>query len=149
MVTKGKATTIRNINITFSHLPISTTHRNIALLQRLSIPMGITKTNLFTEEQNNLANLAKALGHPARIAVLQYLISTSACINNDLVAELGLAQATVSQHLKALKEAGLIQGSIDGNQLNYCINPKGWEQLSTEFKALFEAYDPTINNCTI
>lgn len=93
--------------------------------------MGITRSNLFTEEQNNLANAAKAIGHPARIAILQKVLSTNACVNSDLVQELGLAQATISQHLKALKDAGLIQGNIEGTRMNYCINPAGWENLKS------------------
>lgn len=76
--------------------------------------MASSKTELFSSEQNEMAKLAKALAHPARIAILERLISANACITSDLVEELGLAQATVSQHLKALKEAGLIQGNIEG-----------------------------------
>ncbi len=72
--------------------------------------MGVTKTELFTKKQNELADIARALGHPARIAILQHLVKINGCICSDLVAELGLAQATISQHLKELKHAGLIQG---------------------------------------
>jgi DNA-binding transcriptional ArsR family regulator len=71
--------------------------------------MGITKTDLFTVEQNAIAQMAKVLGHPARVAILQYLVKSNTCINGDLVQELGLAQATVSQHLRELKEVGFIQ----------------------------------------
>src|SRR5690554_7015652 len=76
--------------------------------------MGVTKTNLFTTEQNELAKVAKALAHPARVAILQHLLKTNTCINGDLVQELGLAQATISQHLRELKEIGIIQGTIEG-----------------------------------
>ena len=76
--------------------------------------MGITKTDLFTEEQNAIAQMAKVLGHPARVAILQFLVKSNTCINGDLVQELGLAQATVSQHLRELKEVGFIQGTIEG-----------------------------------
>ena len=84
--------------------------------------MGSTKTTHFTNEQNEMAVLAKALGHPARIAIMEYLLSVDACICGDIVNELPLAQATVSQHLKELKNAGLIQGTIEGNAICYCVN---------------------------
>ncbi|MGY6558776.1 MAG: ArsR/SmtB family transcription factor [Nitritalea sp.] len=92
--------------------------------------MGISKTILFTAEQNKLARLAKGLAHPARIAILEYLLASSTCCNSNLVTELGLAQATVSQHLRELKELGLIQGTISGNTMNYCIHPAGWQEAS-------------------
>ena len=84
--------------------------------------MGSTKSEHFTAEQNEMAALAKAMGHPARIAIMEYLLSVDTCICGDIVNELPLAQATVSQHLKELKKAGLIQGTIEGNAICYCIN---------------------------
>ena len=99
--------------------------------------MGITKSNLFTEDQNKLALQAKCLAHPARIAILEHLLATNACINGDLVQELGLAQATVSQHLKELKLAGLIQGNIEGSSMSYCIDPNGWKAFEGAFAELF------------
>ena len=98
--------------------------------------MGISKTELFTKKQNELANVARVLGHPARIAILQHLVKINACICNDLVEELGLAQPTISQHLKELKQVGLIQGSIEGTSVCYCIDSKVWERykrLMSEF----------------
>ncbi|MBA3828640.1 MAG: winged helix-turn-helix transcriptional regulator [Taibaiella sp.] len=98
--------------------------------------MGASKTELFTKKQNELAAMAKALGHPARIAILQQLVKTNSCICGDLVDELGLAQPTISQHLKELKQAGLIQGTVEGVSVCYCINPKVWTQyrnLLTDF----------------
>src|SRR3546814_16296012 len=86
--------------------------------------MGLTKSEIFSAEQNRLAQLLKALAHPARIAILQHLIKINTCICGDLVEELGLAQATISQHLKELKNAGLIQGTIEGVSVCYCINPE-------------------------
>ncbi len=74
-----------------------------------------------------MAALAKALAHPARIAILQHLLKTNACINGDLVQELGLAQATISQHLKELKSIGLIQGNVEGASMCYCIDADNWE----------------------
>lgn len=91
--------------------------------------MGITKTEVFTQEQNRLATLTKALGHPARIAILQQLIKTDSCICGDLVDEIGLAQPTISQHLKALKQTGLIQGTIEGTRVCYCIHPENWKSM--------------------
>ena len=104
--------------------------------------MGITKSELFTEEQNNLAAMAKVLGHPARVAILDYLLQANRCINGDLVEELGLAQATISQHLKELKTAGLIKGTIEGTAMCYCINQKVWEQFKSTFNGLFNQYNP-------
>jgi predicted transcriptional regulator len=102
--------------------------------------MGLTKTEIFTAEQNRLAQMLKAMAHPARIAILQYIISANACICGDLVDELGLAQATISQHLKELKNAGLIQGTIDGVSVCYCIEPNAWQLLNKELGAFFGAY---------
>ncbi|SDR67205.1 metalloregulator ArsR/SmtB family transcription factor [Gramella sp. MAR_2010_147] len=107
--------------------------------------MGVTKTDLFTKEQNELAVLAKALAHPARIAILQYLLASSKCINGDLVNELGLAQATISQHLRELKNIGLIQGSIEGVSMSYCINPEKWSNVQKLFNDMFDKiqrFDP-------
>ena len=111
--------------------------------------MGITKSNLFTEEQNQLASYAKALGHPARIAILERLINANECINSDLVKELGLAQPTVSQHLKALKEAGIIQGTVEGSRMCYCINPECWKELQGLLDHFFNRFSslPEANCC--
>jgi len=95
--------------------------------------MGLTKTEIFTQEQNELSTLLKAIAHPARIAILQQIISANACICGDLVEELGLAQATISKHLKELKNAGIIQGTIDGMKVYYCIEPKTWSLLQKLF----------------
>ncbi|TRW21043.1 winged helix-turn-helix transcriptional regulator [Flavobacterium zepuense] len=108
--------------------------------------MGLTKTEIFTDEQNKLAIQLKAIAHPARIAILQYIIAAKACICGDLVEELGLAQPTISQHLKELKNAGLIQGTIEGVSVCYCIEPTAWAALQKEISNLFASYkDP--NNC--
>ena len=85
--------------------------------------MGISKTEHCTDEQNDIAELMKALAHPARIAIIEYLLSIDTCICNDIVDEIKLAQPTVSQHLKELKNVGIIQGDIDGKAICYCINP--------------------------
>lgn len=99
--------------------------------------MGITKTNLFTKEQNRLAVLAKAIAHPARIAIIQHIIKSNTCINNELVNELGLAQATVSQHLKELKKVGILQGTVEGKAMCYCINPEEWNFIKNEINEFF------------
>ena len=107
--------------------------------------MGVTRTDLFTEDQNEIAKIAKALAHPARVAIIDYLLKSNACINGDLVQELGLAQATVSQHLKELKNMGIIQGTIEGVSVSYCINPQRWEEVKNLFHSLFDQFnEPTI-----
>ena len=110
--------------------------------------MGATKTDLFTQKQNGLANMAKAIAHPARIAILQQLIKTNACICGDLVEELGLAQPTISQHLKELKNAGIIRGTVEGTSVCYCINPIVWKQYRKFFNEFFtDAVDTIDKNC--
>ena len=109
--------------------------------------MGLTKSDLFTKQQNELANMAKAIGHPARIAILQHLVKKNACVCGDLVEELGLAQATTSQHLKELKTAGIIQGNIEGVSVCYCINPKVWKQYKDLFNLFFKEIRITDNCC--
>ena len=106
--------------------------------------MGLIKGHLFTEQQNRLAAMAKVLGHPARIAILQYLVKRRSCVNGSLVDELGLAQATVSQHLWELKNAGLIQGTIEGTSVCYCIDPKGWNALR---KGMDKLLTTVSDNC--
>lgn len=109
--------------------------------------MGTTKVDLFTKQQNDIANMAKALAHPARIAILQYLIKKNACVCGDIVDELGLAQATTSQHLKELKIAGIIHGNIEGVSVCYCINPKVWQQFRELFQSFFKDVNLDGNNC--
>ena len=109
--------------------------------------MGLTKSDLFTKQQNEIANMAKAIGHPARIAILQHLVKKNACVCGDLVEELGLAQATTSQHLKELKNAGIIQGNIEGVSVCYCINPKVWKRYKDLFNLFFKEVLITDNCC--
>ncbi|MBL7719067.1 MAG: winged helix-turn-helix transcriptional regulator [Flavipsychrobacter sp.] len=99
--------------------------------------MGVTKTDLFTDKQNEMAAMAKAIAHPARIAILQQLKKTNACVCGELVDDLGLAQATISQHLKELKNVGLINGTVEGTSVCYCINPRMWKQYQQLFAGLF------------
>jgi ArsR family transcriptional regulator len=92
--------------------------------------MGITKSEHFTDHQNELANVLKALGHPARVAIVEYLIQHKQCICGDIVNELPLSQATISQHLRELKQVGIIQGNIEGNSICYCLNPNIFQQIT-------------------
>ncbi|MFN4313951.1 MAG: ArsR/SmtB family transcription factor [Chitinophagaceae bacterium] len=103
--------------------------------------MGLTKSEIFTDKQNRLAAMMKALAHPARIAIIQHLVKSQACICGDLVDELGLAQATISQHLKELKAAGLIKGNIEGTSVCYCIDAKVWKQYMQAFDQFFQTYN--------
>ncbi len=102
--------------------------------------MGLTKTEMFTSKQNRLANLLKALAHPARIAIIQHLVKAEHCICGNIVEELGLAQATISQHLKELKRIGIIKGCIKGTSISYCIDEKVWQQVKKEFEGFFISY---------
>lgn len=95
--------------------------------------MGTTKSEKFTAEQNQIAIIAKAFGHPARVAILQQLFKLDACICGDLVEEIGLAQPTISQHLKELKNLGLIKGNVEGTSVCYCINEEVWQESKKLF----------------
>ncbi len=108
--------------------------------------MGITKTDIYAEEHNKLSSLFKVLGHPARIAILQFIINQKTCICNDLVEELGLAQATISQHLNELKNIGIIKGSIDGKSICYCIEEKVWQEIQNKFNNFFNQ-DVQVKEC--
>ena len=110
--------------------------------------MGVTKSNLFSDVQNEIANAAKAFSHPARVAIIQYLLKANACINGDLVNELGLAQPTISQHLRELKDIGIIQGTIEGSRVSYCINPVRWAEIKSQFGEIFDQYQfPDPKSC--
>ncbi len=110
--------------------------------------MGVTKTDLFSTVQNEVAVAAKAFAHPARVAIIQHLLRTNACVNGDLVQELGLAQATVSQHLRELKDIGIIQGTIEGSRISYCINPMRWAEIKSQFNEIFNQFDsPSSQEC--
>ncbi len=91
--------------------------------------MGLAKRELFTESQNEIALLAKAFAHPARVAILQHLFRIQTCVCGDLVLEIGLAQATISQHLKELKQMGLIHGNVEGTSVCYCIDRAAWSRM--------------------
>ncbi|WP_254561099.1 ArsR/SmtB family transcription factor [Dyadobacter diqingensis] len=108
--------------------------------------MGVTKTEVFTEKQNRIAELAKALAHPARIAIIQHLLKEKSCVCGDLVEVLPLAQATVSQHLKELKQIGILRGEINPPRVCYCINETVWQEAKVIFGEIFES-DVTVSCC--
>lgn len=106
--------------------------------------MGLAKTEEFTLEQNEMASLAKALGHPARIAILEYLIRQRSCVCGEIVDELPLSQSTVSQHLSELKKVGLIKGDIEGPRVCYCIDAKAWDKMKNKLQQLMDSFqDPS------
>lgn len=102
--------------------------------------MGLTKSDEFSVKENKLAKYAKALAHPARVAILKLLATKQTCVCGDIVDELPLSQSTVSQHLKELKEAGLIKGEIEGAKVCYCIDEKEWKAAQAWINQLFDAY---------
>jgi DNA-binding transcriptional ArsR family regulator len=109
--------------------------------------MGAKKSEEFTLKDNRIANYAKALSHPARISILRLLIQKQSCICGDIVDELPLSQSTVSQHLKELKQAGLIKGDIDGATVCYCIDEKEWKSAKERLNQLFDSYKKTDRCC--
>jgi len=109
--------------------------------------MGATKTEHFTDKQNDIARMAKALGHPARVAIIEYLLKVDACICGDIVNELPLAQPTVSQHLKELKNAGLIKGNIEGNAICYCIDEKALQKFQNYFAKVSSRLEIKNSKC--
>ena len=109
--------------------------------------MGLTKSEIFTDTQNRIAAFAKALGHPARVAILQQLFKTDSCICGDLVEEIGLAQPTISQHLRELKTLGLIQGSIEGTRVCYCIDKEKWIQMKELIVTFLDQDIPAQEGC--
>jgi len=108
--------------------------------------MGISKTTVFNKQQNKIASYAKALGHPARIAILEFLLQHKSCFCGELVNELPLSQSTISQHLRELKQSGLIKGEIEGPRMGYCIDEKAWNEANELISQLFASY-VSENNC--
>ena len=110
--------------------------------------MGLTKSELYTEQQNKIASYAKVLGHPARVAILQYLFQQNKCVCGDLVDEIGLSQPTISQHLKELKQMGLIQGTIRGTSVCYCIHTEHWQEMRHHLNGLLNQTENYQPNCS-
>lgn len=118
----------------------------IVILQLIYI-MGLTKTDIYSDEQNKIASFAKVIGHPARVAILQHLLKMKTCICGELVEEIGLAQATISQHLREMKQIGLIQGNIDGTKVCYCINWKTYKEINQLFEKVLGQKILDEENC--
>ena len=102
--------------------------------------MGLTKSENFTFQQNEISQIAKALGHPGRIAIIQHLLKVNQCIGGDIVNEVALAQPTISRHLKELKSIGIIKGRIEGTSINYCIDAVRWREIQQLLNELFDTY---------
>lgn len=109
--------------------------------------MGLTKSEIFTDVQNQIAVLAKAFGHPARVAILQQLFKTDSCYCGNLVDEIGLAQPTISQHLKELRSLGLIKGNVEGTSVCYCIDKENWEQMKEVMMQFLNQDIQTTDEC--
>ena len=109
--------------------------------------MGLAKTEIFTDEQNEIALFAKVFGHPARVSILQHLFKINSCVCGDLVQEIGLAQPTISQHLKELKHLGLIKGSVEGTSVCYCIHAENWIKMKKIMIAFLEQDIPKTDCC--
>jgi DNA-binding transcriptional ArsR family regulator len=116
----------QKLKILFAFLQIILQYCNVIKYQ---LTMGLTKTEGYTQAQIELATIAKVLGHPARIAIVQHLLEINACIGNDLMEVLPLSQPTISRHLAELKKVGIIQGTIEGSSMNYCINAHRWREI--------------------
>ena len=107
--------------------------------------MGASKLDIYSNDINQIANAAKVFAHPARVAILQYISKQDSCICSDLVDEIGLAQPTISQHLKVINNAGLLKGNFEGKSLCYCINLENFQELQTLFNSFFN--QTKINCC--
>lgn len=109
--------------------------------------MGLAKTEIFNDKQNDIALFSKVFSHPARVAIIQHLFNINACVCGDLVKEIGLAQSTISQHLKELKHLGLIKGNVEGTSVCYCINENNWKEMKTLMTDFFDQDLPKTNCC--
>ncbi len=109
--------------------------------------MGVIKSDLFTQKQNQIALFAKAFGHPARVAIIQHLFKIQRCICGDLVEEIGLAQPTISQHLKELKSLGLIKGNVEGTSICYCIDSEQWTRMKKVMNVFLNQPIPETDCC--
>lgn len=110
--------------------------------------MGLIKSEIFSPQLNNIALYAKALGHPARLAILQQIFDSNACVCGELVNQIGLAQATISQHLKELKQLGLIKGSIEGTSVCYCIDRENWQKMQSMLSEFIHQEIPCNSSCS-
>ncbi len=108
--------------------------------------MGLIKKEKFNLRQNTIASYAKVLGHPARVAILEHLFKINSCVCGDLVKEIGLAQATISQHLKELKTIGIIKGTIEGTSVCYCIDHHNWKKMRDSLSYLINKESTNCND---
>ncbi|MEM6771665.1 MAG: metalloregulator ArsR/SmtB family transcription factor, partial [Bacteroidota bacterium] len=111
------------------------------------IQMGLTKTDAYTDRQRYLADICKVLGHPARIAILEQLFRVDCCICRDFTEEINLSQPTISRHLKELKAAGIIKGTVEGVSVSYCINPERWQEIRAVLNGLFDRFGEGNSGC--
>ena len=109
--------------------------------------MSLSKAEQFNIKQIQLATYAKALAHPARIAIIEHILKSNQCICNDIVEKMPLSQSTISQHLKELKQTGIIKGEIDGTKMCYCIDREVWEEVKSTMNELFNAYSKSDECC--
>ncbi|WP_438711644.1 ArsR/SmtB family transcription factor [Aquimarina muelleri] len=109
--------------------------------------MGLAKTEMFTDQQNEIALFAKVFGHPARVSILQYLFKINSCVCGDLVNQIGLAQPTISQHLKELKHLGLIKGNVEGTSVCYCIHTENWIKMKETMLQFLNQDISKIEDC--
>lgn len=109
--------------------------------------MGISKTKEFSKSENQLALYAKAISHPARIAILSFLAQQENCVCGDIVTKIPLAQSTISQHLKELKKIGLIKGTISGSNICYCINRTEWHRAHESLSCFFDKNIKSLDQC--
>lgn len=109
--------------------------------------MGLTKAEIFSDTQNEIALFAKAISHPARVAIIQHLFKINACICGDLVEVIGLSQPTISQHLKELKTLGLIKGTVEGTSVCYCIDKEKWTKMTDVLSGFFTQDVDQSNEC--
>ncbi|MFS4482441.1 ArsR/SmtB family transcription factor [Hyunsoonleella sp. 2307UL5-6] len=106
--------------------------------------MGASKLSIYSEHINEMASIAKVFAHPARIAILQYISRQNSCICNDIVDEIGLSQPTISQHLKVIKQAGLLKGNFEGKSICYCLNVERFQEFQSQLNNFFNT---TSSNC--
>jgi DNA-binding transcriptional ArsR family regulator len=109
--------------------------------------MGLVKTELYTGQQNEIALFAKVFGHPARVAILEHLFKINTCVCGDLVNEIGLAQPTISQHLKELKQLGLIKGNVEGTSVCYCIHTANWARMRAVMTSFLDRGLANTSDC--
>ena len=123
-----------DIRIIVKKVGINSYFGKLFVLLRTTNNAKLMETKIITDQQQKLARYAKALGHPVRVYVLQLLGKQSCCYSGDLSDELPIAKSTLSQHLKELKDAGLIQGEIEAPRIKYCVNKENWAEAQELFK---------------